>query len=70
MKMKTKILVALALIVAVFYTLEVFLTVVNQGVVGPVFLKACIVAAAIYYAVSAIKKNKSSNTRVDTSSTK
>lgn len=70
MKMKTKILVALAFIVAAFYTLEVILTVVNQGVVGPVFLKAGIVAAAIYYAVSAIKKTKSPNAQVDTGSTK
>ena len=70
MKMKTKILVALAFIVAAFYTLEVFLTLVNQGFVGPVLIKAGIVVAAIYYAISAIKKGKSASAQIDTDASK
>jgi len=56
---KTKLFVALAFIVAAFYTLEVALTLANQGLVGPVFVKAAIVAAVLYYAISTIKKSKS-----------
>ncbi len=66
MKMKTKILVTLAFVVAAFYTLEVTLTLINKGFVGPVFVKMGIVVAAIYYAITAIKKSKVTNAPSDT----
>lgn len=61
MKTKTKILVALAFLVAAFYAFEVILTLINQGIVAPVFVKAGIVAAAVYYAMTAIRKSKLAN---------
>lgn len=61
MSTKTKILVALAFVVAAFYVLEVTLTLINQGLVGPVFIKAGIVVACLYYAITRITRSKSAN---------
>lgn len=61
---KTKVLVAFAFIVAAFYTLETTLTLVNHGVVGPVFIKAGIVVACLYYAITKITKNKAAGSQV------
>ena len=55
----TKILVVLAFLVAAFYVLEVALTLANQGLVGPVYVKGAIAAAALYYAISRLRKRKS-----------
>lgn len=61
MSTKTKIFAALAFVVAAFYTLEVTLTLINQGLVGPAFVKAGIVIACLYYAISRIVKSKAAN---------
>ncbi len=61
MNTKTKILVALAFVVAAFYVFEVTLTLINQGLVGPVFVKAGIVVACLYYAITRITKSKAAN---------
>ena len=61
MSTKTKIFVALAFVVAAFFALEVTLTLINQGLIGPVFVKAGIVAACLYYAITRITKAKGAN---------
>ena len=66
MKIGTKVLVALAFVVATFYLLEVALTVANQGFVVPVFVKAAIAVAALYYAISKIRKSNSTKKEAET----
>jgi hypothetical protein len=61
MSTKTKIFVVLAFVVAAFYTLEVALVLINQGLVGPVFTKSGIVVASLYYAITRIIKSKTMN---------
>lgn len=61
MSTKTKILVALAFLVAAFYAFELTLTLVNKGLVGTVFIKAGIVIACLYYAITRITKSKAAN---------
>jgi hypothetical protein len=61
MNMKKKIFVALAFIVAAFYALEVTLTLINQGLVGPAFVKTGIVAASLYFAITRIINSKAAN---------
>ncbi len=61
MRIKTKVFVVLAFVVAAFYSLEVVLTVIKRGLVSPAFVKAGLVVALIYYAISAIKKSKVTN---------
>lgn len=61
MNTKTKIFVVLAFVVAAFYTLEVALTLINEGLVGPAFVKAGIVVACLYFAISKITKSKTAN---------
>lgn len=58
MSTKNKIFVGLAIIVAAFYTLEVTLTVMTQGLVAPAFVKAGLVAVLLYYAVRQIRRAK------------
>ena len=58
MSIKNKILVGLAIVVAAFYTLEVVLTVMNQGWVAPAFVKAGMVAVLLYYVIRQIRKAK------------
>jgi hypothetical protein len=58
MNIKTIILVTIALIVGAFFALETALTFANRGLVFPVLTKAGIAAAALYYAISTIKKRK------------
>ncbi len=61
MNTKTKLFVALAFVVAAFYALEVILMLINQGLVGPAFVKAGIMAAALYFAITRIAKSKAAN---------
>ncbi len=61
MSIQTKILVALAFVVAAFYTFEVTFTLINQGLVGPVFIKTAIVVACLYYAITRITKSKAAD---------
>ena len=65
MNIKTKILVVLAFIVAAFYTLEVVLTLIDEGFAGPVIVKAGIVAATLYYAISRIAKSRVAKEKED-----
>ncbi len=62
MSTKNKIFVLLAIIVAAFYTLEVVLAVMNQGLVAPAFVKAGMVAVLLYYAIRQIRKAKALKT--------
>jgi len=61
MSTKTKTFVVLAFVVAAFYTLEAELTVIDKGLVGPVFIKVGIVAACLYFAISKITESKTAN---------
>jgi len=65
MSTKTRMFVALAFVVAAFYTFEVTVTLINQGLVGPAFVKAGIVAACLYFAITRIVKSKAANTPSD-----
>ncbi len=58
MTTKTKIFVALAILVGIFYVFEVVLTLRSQGFVGPVISKAAIAAIALGYAIFAIVKGR------------
>ena len=66
MTIGTKVLVVLAFVVAAFYLLEVALTVASQGFVVPVFVKAAIAVAALYYAISKIRKSNSTKEETET----
>lgn len=61
MNIKTKIVVAIAFVVAALYTFEVTLTLINQGLVGPAFIKAGIVVACLYYAITRLARSKATN---------
>ncbi|MGE5893918.1 MAG: hypothetical protein ACM34I_07670 [bacterium] len=61
MNIKTKIVVAIAFVVAALYTFEVTLTLINQGLVGPAFIKAGIVVACFYYAITRLARSKATN---------
>ncbi len=63
MNTKTKIFVALAFVIAAFYALEVTLTLITQGLVGPAFVKAGIVVASLYFAITIITNSKAANAR-------
>jgi hypothetical protein len=58
MTTKTKIFVVLAILVGIFYSLEVVLTLRSQGFVGPVISKGAIATAAFGYAIFAIVKGR------------
>jgi hypothetical protein len=58
MNAKTKIFVVIVFVVAAFYALEVVLTLIDQGLTGPVVIKAGIVVALLYYAITRIVKSK------------
>ena len=58
MNVKTKIFVLLAIIVGVFYTIEVVLSLVTAGFTGPVVTKGAIAAAALFYATYSIAKGR------------
>ena len=58
MNTKTKILVTLAFVVALFYLLEVVLSVINSGMTAPVLVKVIIVGALLYYGVYKVRKSK------------
>lgn len=62
MSTKNKIFVLLAIVVAAFYALEVTLTVMNQGLLAPAFVKAGMVAVLLYYAIRQIRKAKALKT--------
>ncbi len=61
MDIKTKIFVVLAFVVAAFYALEVTLTLVKQGLVGPIFVKTGIVVTSLYFAITRITNSKATN---------
>lgn len=61
MNTKAKIFVALAFAVAAFYALEVTLTLINRGLVGPAFVKTGIVIASLYFAITRITNSKAAN---------
>ena len=61
MNTKNKIFVSLAFIAAALYTLDI-LRLINQGRVVFAFIKACIVAILLYYAITQIKKAKALKT--------
>ena len=58
MTTKTKIFVVLAILVSIFYILEVVLTLRSQGFVGPVISKGAIAAVALGYAIFAIVRGR------------
>lgn len=56
MSTKHKIFVTLAIIVSAFYLLEITLTVLNQGLITPVFTKGAIVVVLLTYAIIQLRK--------------
>jgi hypothetical protein len=58
MNTKTTIFVVIVFVVAAIYALEVVLTLIDQGLTGPVVVKAGIVVALLFYAITRITKSK------------
>lgn len=61
MNTKTRLFVALAFVIATFYAVEVIRTLIMQGLVGPAVVKASLVVACLYYAITKITSSKAAN---------
>ena len=65
MSTKHKIFVTLAIIVSAFYLLEITLTILDKGIVTPVFIKGIIVVVLLTYVIIQFRKKSGDSKKTD-----